>query len=232
MNRLNLLPVYLIFYSSLVHSNPLFLGAIRSGDVTEARKLIQQKENVNQKTMCGDSMLMYAKSEDMVKLLISSGANVNELDANGYSFLMLLDDSPKIAELLIKNKANLEISNSFGQNALHLAVKRGNTNLVKVLSKYKNLDVPDSNGNTPLLYAVEKSSIEMTNILLANKSNPNILGSIGTALHISIKNGDIEIIKSLLKSKANKNLKDEYGFTASMEAERSGNLEIQKLFLN
>ncbi len=225
------LALFITLFLSPIQANPQFLSAIQSGDHTELKRLLQEKEDPNQKTICGDSMLMYARDLETVKILIQAGAKPNELDANGYSTLMLLGDSPEIADFLIKKNAKLEFINAFGQNALHLAVKRKNEKLATFLSKFKALDKPDKQGNTPLLYAIDQGNSNLIGEMLKNQANPNVSGSHGSALHLAIRNGDITAVQLLLKYKARKDTKDDYGFTASDEAKRSGNLELQKLLL-
>lgn len=96
--------------------------------------------SVNARTMLGGSTpLMLAVMRDqfaMVKALIDMGADVNLCTTSGDSLLMraiAFNHSIDIIMLLIKETVNINHANCDGKTALHVAVRSGKEDIVKML---------------------------------------------------------------------------------------------------
>ncbi len=89
---------------------------------------------------------------EIVKLLIVKGANVNSKAEGGYTPLMLATNTV-IAELLIKNGANVNATHEHG-TGLHLATGVGNRSVAEwFIANGLDVNAKDDNGNTPLDWA-------------------------------------------------------------------------------
>ncbi|KAG7400566.1 hypothetical protein PHYBOEH_005089 [Phytophthora boehmeriae] len=71
----------------------------------------------------------------VAQLLIETGSNVNALDEQGYSPLIVAakKNQIEVIDFLRKNGADTTLKNSFGENALHFAELRNNTDAIHLL---------------------------------------------------------------------------------------------------
>jgi len=106
--------------------------------------------------------------ENVTKLLISNGADVNAKDKEGNSplYYIAMNGNCKIAELLISNGADVNAKNTKGITPLHRAVKEGHTQIVEILL----LEGADANigkiqGMTPIKYAKKKGFGDIADLL-------------------------------------------------------------------
>ncbi|ORY46279.1 ankyrin repeat protein, partial [Neocallimastix californiae] len=76
--------------------------------------------------------------EDVVRYLISRGADVNALDHRLNTSLMLVAEvgNDIIANLLVRNRANINAKNIYGDSALHAACNENHLEIVKLLIEY------------------------------------------------------------------------------------------------
>ena len=106
----------------------------------------------------------------VVELLLSRGANPNELNKFGYSAVMwaATNGYMEIAKLLIDNGADVNIISQFGDTALLFASYRGKTEMVKLLidsGGMKSLTHVDLKGNTAQSLAMEMKHIDTLAII-------------------------------------------------------------------
>lgn len=139
----------------------------------------------------------------------SSTINVNELDDDGLSALMIAanEGDGDLARLLLEHGADVNVRavkdnllpNVLGSTALHFAVLNGNTNMVKLLLEHgADPFYVNSEGNTPLHYLSFVGSltpqIDIFRILMAAGANLNIQNNAGIVpLYwlIELNNNDI-----------------------------------------
>lgn len=83
-----------------------------------------------------------------------------------------------LAKASSKNDVNtfhslLEAQNAEGQTALHLACRRGSSELVEAILSYReaNVDVLDKDGDPPLVFALAAGSPECVRALLSRYAN-------------------------------------------------------------
>ncbi|MDR1460623.1 MAG: ankyrin repeat domain-containing protein [Campylobacteraceae bacterium] len=114
----------------------------RYGQTIELESMLKAKLPINLKDHKGNTLLMlaaYNGNTDIVKMLISMGADVNlkndrgQTPLAGVCFKGYLD----IVKLLIENGANIDEDNGFGMRAVMFASMFGNYDIVKYLSSHK-----------------------------------------------------------------------------------------------
>ncbi|ETI40659.1 hypothetical protein F441_13951 [Phytophthora nicotianae CJ01A1] len=72
---------------------------------------------------------------EVVRLLVEAGSDVNALDEQGYSPLIVAakKNQTEVIEYLRKHGADTTLKNSFGEDALHFAELRNNTGAIQLL---------------------------------------------------------------------------------------------------
>lgn len=98
------------------------------------------------------------------------------------------------------------------KSPLHIAAKKGHTDIIKILLKSGMMDInlkTSPEGETPLHYAIKKNNIDIAKILIdsgANINEPDIKGT--TPLHLAASEAErIDIMKLLIKNGADVNAK-------------------------
>ncbi|AYP74077.1 ankyrin repeat protein [Fowlpox virus] len=114
----------------------------------------------------------------------------------------------KIAELLLKHGASVNVQANNDITPLHIAAGSGSIKMVTLLlNNGADINSLTRYGETALHYAVSVKDINMCKLLLEHKIDVNVSNrSHVTALHISVELGDYEIMKLLLKYGADPNI--------------------------
>ena len=164
--------------------------------------------------------LMGAAADDYVKtaaLLLERGARIDvrydrpEPDDRGWTAMQIAvrEQRAAVARLLIDQGADVEETNSSGDNALLLASRHGDMETMKaVLSKATRLDQPASDGRTALMLLVEG--------FRSYGQDPEVT---------------FDAVRELLKRGARVDLKDRTGQTALMVAAETSAPATVKLLL-
>ena len=143
---------------------------------------------INQVNIKGDTALIIAArnsdkinsrrntyGDDIVKMLIAAGADLDIQDKDETTALMLAADysnytsTENTVKILIEAGANLDIQDVDGKTALMLAAENSNStsteNTVKILIEAgANLDIQDVDGKTALMNAVENIDDTLTTV--------------------------------------------------------------------
>ncbi|MGG6298307.1 protein kinase domain-containing protein [Leptolyngbya sp. AN02str] len=170
--------------------------------------LLAQGANVNVKSLYGFTPLtaalrqryirlgypthpieIHPEYEQVVKLLVEHGADVNAQNADGWTILNVAIDAlpwlgpdndesrpevERVIKLLLDRGANVNATNRFGYTPLDSAVERNNVAIAKLLlDKGADINVKSPNGGLPLLHSAIFSGPEMVELLLQHGANVN-----------------------------------------------------------
>ena len=133
------------------------------------------------------SEYLWAIAEDdteKIVSLIKKGRNINKISCvEYYTPLMYAMEFEKleIAELLLKNGANPDICDRYGDSLLHTAVHSKSLEKVKLLVEYgANMNQRDSYGFTPLMWAVlNKETLPIAHYLIEAGCDTTVKGRNG-----------------------------------------------------
>jgi len=114
--------------------------AIMSNDTAEIKPLLKQKSAINEVNEKGMWPLLIATTygfEDVVSLLIESGADVNQANSHGYTALHEAAGLGyyKITKLLLNKQANVHKRDISNYNALNYAQMSGSDKVIRLLKR-------------------------------------------------------------------------------------------------
>ena len=137
----------------------LMMATIR-GHTQVVADLIGSQANVDLRNEDGATALHYAKTADLVQLLIDGGAEVDARNNLGHTPLAYAaaDDKLDAVEALIANGATIDAQGNDGLTALMLAANRGHGDIVGVLLQGgADVSLEDAKGGTAVAYAKSES---------------------------------------------------------------------------
>lgn|GEM_PF-2271539 len=165
--------------------------------------------------------------QDLVEYLIKN--NIFEVDTKSRygrtGLLAALDNNrTKIAEFLIENRTNINITDDFGITALHLC---SDVHVAKLLiEKGAAVNIKDKRGNTPLHYAVDRNMIQV-GLLIQNGADITIANNEGnTPLQLAPTEEIREFIRSTTKSHHHQSFVEKVGGKAEERAKAHGGNEL------
>ncbi|XP_043480215.1 ankyrin-2-like [Leptopilina heterotoma] len=205
---------------------------------TDVVYLLVEKNTVNLLNYIKKAPLHMAvanSNNQVVEVLLSSGANPNEPDAIGdtplHAAVSMGRPNLKIITLLMDHEADGNLLSDALFTPLYLAVASGHIQVVKILVKYDaRIDMINKGEISPLVLAIKESRTEMVRELLTSKHHEY---SEMTALHNAAEGGKLEIVKLLMTNGYNKvNSKNELFQTPLYLAVSKGHLEVVKYLLD
>lgn len=150
---------------------------------------------------------IHEKNVNMISIMLSYGANVNDLDVNGLNSLHIavLSKDLEVVKLIVSDKrTNINsVIVDTGESALHLACNLELDNIAKLLlNKGINPDITDKEyGYTALNYAVTLNNLQLVKLIIEHKANINLQDNLGnTVLHHSIKDHHYLLVDLLISS--------------------------------
>jgi ankyrin repeat protein/cytochrome c551/c552 len=185
---------------------------IRANDLATLKSRLAAGGNVNAKDARDTTLLMYAAgygSVDAVRLLLSSGADVNARNQMGNTALLYGAGNLEKVRLLVDNKADVNAKTKNGRTALMAAATSpGNSATVKLLlDKGADAKPQGDRGLTALQAAADTGDFETIRLLIAAGADAKGLSAAGnTALQSVSMNCDLEAIKFLLAKGADVNV--------------------------
>jgi ankyrin repeat protein len=203
---------------------PLFYASksIQSGEV--AHLLLDHGASVHTRNKYGQTPLHLASEYNLSSVVASSlklGADVNARDDDKATPLLCASsffvEGGMTQRLLLNHGASVHIRNKNGQTPLHIASRRGLSDLMTLLLKFgADVDVRDNNDMTPLLCASRSSeSSAAMQMLLDHDANIHVRNKKGqTPLHLSSRYNSSSIVSLLLKSGAEVDAQDHDNMTA------------------
>jgi ankyrin repeat protein len=182
------------------------------------KKLIRAGSDVNVVNLSSRrTMLMLAPlvSDDLVRMLIEKGANVDAKDRNGCTPLMYaIGCSERAVRMLVDAGSDLEAKDNLGRTPLMIAVKHSGVHehaagaVTVLLNSGADMASRDNNGNTPLMYAAAYSGVfssdsAMKSLLSrgADKTEFNYSGASAERLLMSNKKRSSESLSILSECK-------------------------------
>ena len=116
-----------------------------------------------------------SKNFEISKLLLENGANVDAANfEDGTTSLMnsSFNNDKETTKLLLEYNANPDLGNKYGDTALHMACRKGYTDIVKLLLEHNadaNVENKFMGANTPLKLALREGNKEIVYLLQKNK---------------------------------------------------------------
>ena len=207
----------------------------KQGFCKPTKLLIQYGADVQLGTLDQSAPLMIAcenKHKELAILLLSSKADANLRDENGFTALARVckHGGYDIANLLIQYGADVQLC-IFDQlsTPLMIACENRHEDIATLLiSSQAYVNLQDKDGFTSLMLACQQQLTATVHLLLSNKADPNLKTNAGqTALLLSCTtkqsiNFDDSILSLLISAGADPNIQDEAQSTALIEAARNG----------
>jgi ankyrin repeat protein len=225
--------IFLIFLTGCAGTEK---KAALSGNLDYIKNIISETSGrINEKDKDGNSFLhlaVRAGNADIVKFLVSKGADANIKDNYGQTPLQIAahSDNAEIVMQLVSHGAEINIKNSIGNTPLHDAVNNKQIQIVNYLiSQRAKINTKNIRGKSPLHDAVIDRSIEISKHLISKGSAVNAKDGDGKVpLHYAVVNADLELVKYLITNSADVNAKDKLNRIALHYAADEGYLEIVK----
>ncbi|UYV83170.1 ANK2 [Cordylochernes scorpioides] len=152
-----------------------------------------------------------AGQEEVVRLLVRSGANVNVQSQNGFTplYMAAQENHDGVVRFLLANGANQSLATEDGFTPLAVALQQGHDRVVAVLLEN------DTKGRVrlPALHiAAKKDDTKAAALLLQNQHDPDVTSKSGfTPLHIAAHYGNENIAMLLLEKGADVNYSAKVG---------------------
>lgn len=213
--------------SSKSNTNNKFFTEKFWKNITVTKLTSQMKDigDINMRDEDGNSFLICAAmhncSKDIIKTLITLGADITISNNIGYTVLMAASansDDTNVIKYLINQGADINAVTDYGDSALIFAAgQNDNSEIVKMLiASGADVNIKNEYGVTPLMAASNlNENVEIVKMLIASGAKVNALHNDGhTALILACnKNKNIEVINTLIAFGAKVNVKDNDGNT-------------------
>lgn len=168
------------------------MRAVAQNNIIDVDRQLANNAKVNETNTFGCTATLWAVSfayEDILALLLTSGADVNQTDAIGRSPLMVAAQRGALS--IVKNLVSagadlfhvqLGGEHEQGNTALHYAAERAQNSAVigYLLEQGLDIDAVNEAGQSALMHAARRGNLENIQILLKAGANP----------HLNDKNGD------------------------------------------
>ena len=219
-------------------SDETILSRIASNGQASVLRLLFNKGLVKQGVKGGlTEALGYVAADghaDLVDAILDTGeVDVNKPDSNGNTPLLIAIRGGKTVTIskLLAAKADINLSNKVGSNALMIVATNPNAEIVKLLLDGGiKVEATDLEGKTALMYLSScrcSDSSKVAKMLLDAKVNVSAQDNDGwTALMYAARDGNKEVAEVLVKASPELGLKTKDGRTALAIAEQRKHQDI------
>lgn len=138
-----------------------------------------------------------------------------------------------IVNLFCQQNFPIDEVDKFGDSPLHLAIRKGRSEVFNVLLEKCNLNAKNYRNEALLYTATVCNRTEFSMQLIQNGANVNEECKDGrTPLILAIENKNFDVVQILLEKGAKVNVKDKFNMTPLQYAINWGNLEVVKLLMS
>ena len=189
------------------------VDAIKAGDATSVRALIDTRVDVNAAEADGTTPLHWAvdrDAPDIVQMLVRAGANVKAVNRYGATPLWLasVNGNARTMAMLLEAGADASAANAEGETALMVAARTGKPDAVSaLLARGADPNAREGwRGQTALMWAAAEGHAAVIDVLVARGADLKARSNAGfTALLFAAREGRIAAVETLLKSGADIN---------------------------
>jgi len=175
-------------------------------DNSQSNRLIRSRDHNGESCLhhCARSF----NSQELISLLLSKGAEINDIDNKRQTPLMIaiMVGNAKIISVLLDNSADVSLRDLEGDNMLHCAITRKRIDILECLLKLPKAEElvsqENNHGQTPFHRALKlgiTSMVELMVSTITHKSTSVQDSSGNNYLHNAAYSGDWKAITSLLE---------------------------------
>lgn len=216
--------------------------ATTNGCIPIAQLLCKHKADLN---FVGEedtplSSAIRSKQDSITRLLINSGADVNQKCPRGYPLVVIAisctRDLPKstILQDLLDRKADPNQVGNSGLTPIQIATHHDRIDYVKaLLNAGARLETSHPSAGTPLYIAAGKGNLEIVRLLIDRGADLNATDHTGcTVLHVAIDSGHTAVAKYLIEAGAGIHMASgKHGFLPIHWAAYKADIEIVDLLI-
>ena len=219
--------------------------AVDAGDAQAVSRLIDAGAKVNDvlqthdpfSSQIGNTPLHLAArdgNDQIVKLLIAKGADVNAQNERGVTPLHLAIGHETAAQILLDAGARTDLADGRGRTALHWAASDADATTVALLLAHGASPLArDDDGRTPLhLAAAVPGRVTVINELLSHGADVNAPDDFHqTPLHLAAALKSPDVAQLLIRNGATVAVRDDFGRTPLHDASRVGSEQVAAVLL-
>ncbi len=220
-----------------VSANPAdqrLIEAVRAGNQTAVKTLLQEQVDVNGSQPDGATALhwaTYMDSSAIAELLIDAGADVNAANDYGVTPLALACDNAaaNLVARLLAAGADPNIGRATGETPLMTCARTGHAEAVRALLAHgaDSAATEPLSGQTALMWAVGERHAEVARVLLEHGADVHAVTERGnSALMIAARTDDPELARLLIDRGADVNASAPDGTTPLLVATVRGNTAL------
>ncbi len=195
-----------------------FYEAMKREDIVAMNRYVDQLQDPNIRLNDGRTALMLAaklSSREVVKKLLSAGAEINDRNLNGGTALMYsaIRGNLETVILLLDHGAEVNAAAKLGWTALMVAAAKGHAEVTSILIDHgAEVNTRDVYRWTPLMRASFSGHEQTVAALLSDaKIDVNAQDDNGaTAMHHAATNGYAGIVELLLEYNASSSIRDRF----------------------